>query len=75
MPNNFAHTYQVSYYGPSQIILPAADRGYPKHKRVRTSSATRAINMAMSELQAEARENGASTSKREFLILEVKVVA
>jgi hypothetical protein len=75
VPLNHAHTYQVSYYGPAELIKEPEDRGYPKHRRVRAVSANRAINAVMTSLLNERKEVGGSASKREFLILEAKVVA
>ena len=75
VPLNHAHTYLVSYYGPAQVIKEPDERDAPETTRVRAVSANRAINAVMTSLLKERQSVGGSASKREFLIVEAKVVA
>lgn len=75
MPANHAHTYQISYHGPDDLLLEPDERGYPKHRRVRSTSATRAINEVLKHLEDEARAAGEEWDRRKVLVLEAKVVA
>lgn len=68
-------TYQVSYHGPEELAKPAAERGYPKHHRVRATSASRAIKATLKVLQEQAPEGSLGKSARHWLFLEAKVVA
>lgn len=72
---NPGHTYLIRYYGPEQLALDPKVRGFSQSKTVRATSATRAIGIAFSEIIDESRKAGGSSSKRDFLILEAKVIA
>jgi hypothetical protein len=75
MPANHVHTYQVSYYGPDELVKEPEERGYPKHRRTRSTSATRAINEVLKHLESDARSAGDEWDRRKVLVLEAKVVA
>lgn len=72
---NPSHTYEIRYYDGEQLSLEVKDRGMAKVRVTRATSATRAISNVFSEIIEESRKAGGSTSKRDFLILEAKVVA
>lgn len=73
--SNNPHTYLVRYYDAEQLAQDPKVRSFSKSKTTRATSATRAISNVFSEIVAEARAAGGSTSKRDYLILEAKVVS
>lgn len=75
VPINHAHTYLVSYYGPAQVIKDPDERDEPETMRVRAVTATRALSAAMTTLTRQRAAAGATPSKRDFMLLEAKVVA
>ncbi|WNY15179.1 hypothetical protein SEA_MACGULLY_75 [Rhodococcus phage MacGully] len=72
---NPTYTYQVSYYGPEELAKPAEKRGYPKHARVRATSAKRAMNAVQKQLTEGTPSGQPGGSALHWLFLEVKVVA
>lgn len=72
---NPTYTYQVSYYGHEELSKPAEQRGYPKHQRVRATSAKRALNSVQRDLVNATPAGEPGSSALHWLILEVKVVA
>ncbi|QRE00950.1 hypothetical protein [Nocardia phage NC1] len=72
---NPSHTYEVRYYDGEQLALEIKDRGMSKVQVTRATSATRAISNVFATIIEESRKAGGSTSKRDFLILEAKVIA
>lgn len=73
--SNHPHTYLVRYFDAEQLAQDPKVRSFSKTKVTRATSATRAISNVFAEIISEARESGGSTSKRDYLILEAKVVS
>lgn len=72
---NNVHVYLVRYYDAEQLAEDPRTRSFSKSKTTRATSATRAISNVFTELINEAKEQGKVVSKRDFLILEAKVIA
>lgn len=72
---NPSHTYLVRYYDAEQLAQDPKVRTFSKTKVTRATSATRAISNVFAIIIEESRKAGGSTSKRDFLILEAKVIA